>query len=314
MNLDENIQADKEIKKIQDDVKDLLSKVELNVYIAKEIESIYGILDYPFRLISADKLVNRSKEGIFTLKNSAIKNIYRSQKIILDSGGTHPDITNEIILEVANELQPNYIVPKDYPGLDKPTIESVKRFFEIKDSYLKYDPECILIPLQKPYRIVQEFMNKSDYFAIGGVVGMNNDKKKRIFETILRKYPQKLFHLFGVAPMAMADITKRNKNVLSIDFAIANKVIFSGEVAMGEFSRLPERMYYLYFIVNELVTYLNYEPPSAKQHSIFSFTPDMEKPVVDVLPEVVIEEKKAIFMTAEERVKQIQKNFDEEDW
>jgi len=264
----ENTKADNEIKKLQEDINELIEKCGINLYIAKEIESIYGILNYPYRLISTDKLVTQSKDGSVKLKDNMINGIYRSKKIILDSGGTHPWVTNEMILRVANKLRPTYIIPKDYPGEDKPTIESVKRFFEIKDSYLKYEPEKILIPLQKPYQIVKELANKSDYFAIGGVVGTGNERKKRMIETIIRKYSDKKFHLLGVSPMAMVDVIKRNKNVVSVDLAIARKIIFSGVIAMGTYSRIPERMYYLYFIANELVKFYNHEVPKLKQRSI----------------------------------------------
>ena len=144
---------------------------------------------------------------------------------------------------------------------------------EIKDSYLKNDHTKFIIPLQKPYEIDKSLEN-FDYFAIGGMVNpggtnLNITHKRRLVQTIVGRYKDKKFHLFGVKPSTMPEVFKNYENVISSDTAIRKYTFYNTDVAQGEYSHLTGVFHTIFYIINELVGYYNYKFKSPNQKSMF---------------------------------------------
>lgn len=249
-----------ELSALRKRLKELLKKATLNFYIAKKLEIIFEVLDYPYRLMSVKDIVNSKYE----LNKNYISTMYRSKYIILDSGIFDERVTNKTICSIAKQIQPTYVVPKDYFGDSKNTMKSIHDFLSIKDSYLD-DRTSLLIPLQNPWTI-DASLEAFEYFAIGGIINMSMIKKIRTIESILKKYPHKKFHLFGVLPMTMPEVLKKYPNIKSVDVAIARNVIFErgdylsrGKAYAGEYSGLPEKFNLIYHILNQLVGFYNFK-------------------------------------------------------
>jgi len=245
-------------------IMELIDASKIKFYISKDgCEYIYAIMKYPYRLIRTDELITPKR--IPYLKK--IKSIYPSKSIILDSGIRDPSISNEEILSVAKYLKPHILVPKDYSRNAKKTVVSIRNFLEIMSSYIDYDPE-ILIPLQPPYnQIPKELMRKFKYLAISGTY-LEKNIRLRVIKTLVNKYSNNIFHIFGTTPTAMIDLFKKHKNIVSCDTAAYNQIIFKGIIPKGKFSVISERLYYPHYIISEYVTYYNYKTPKKKQKSI----------------------------------------------
>jgi 8-oxo-dGTP pyrophosphatase MutT (NUDIX family) len=125
---------------------------------------------------------------------------------ILDSGFKDPTVTNEEILQKATEVNPNYIIPKDYLpwdayNTDKLPQESVKELRAVRkkydgdfqaattDSILEFldlweqSPTSgrPIIPLQpnhvEHYRSLPERVKRHSYFSIGGIAHAGPEKQ-----------------------------------------------------------------------------------------------------------------------------------------
>lgn len=97
----------------------------------------------------------------------------KSYRYIIDSGFRDPDVGNEDVIEKAVKLNPDWIVPKDYPGDPEKTANSLRRFADLYDDRGDEFAGRPLIPVQPPHadtfkqyeHIYEEFSN----FAVGGL-------------------------------------------------------------------------------------------------------------------------------------------------
>lgn len=249
-----------EIERIRSRLKELIGLIGQKLYIVKQDELIFEILDYPFRLVSASEIVSKNGKDI---KQGYIDKLTKPEYIILDSGIFNAEITNRTILRISNKLKPTYIVPKDYINDNEKTVESIKDFLNIMDSY--DNGFELLLPLQKPWTIDKSLM-EHDYFAIGGIVGLAMGQRKTVVRSVVRKYPDKKFHLFGVNPMSMPEIFNEHKNIISSDVAVRKNTIFKEYVYKGEYSRLNTSFHTIYYVLNDLVGYYNFLLKSKELH------------------------------------------------
>jgi len=97
----------------------------------------------------------------------------KSYQYIVDSGFRDPDVSNQDMIEAAIDLNPDWVVPKDYPGDAQRTADSLREF---ADLYADRGDEFggrPLVPVQPPHadtferyeHIYREFSN----FAVGGL-------------------------------------------------------------------------------------------------------------------------------------------------
>lgn len=256
-----------ELKHLQEKIRSLLTKIRLRFYVVESNEIFYEFLNYPYRLISVCDIINSKNK----LKERLFTKMFIPENIILDSGIFNESIDNKLILQIATKLNPTYVVPKDYLENNKKTIESIKEFLEIKDSYLKNDNIKLLIPLQKPYEIDNAF-RRFNYFAIGGVVKLSNQLKKITVKNVVSNHKDKQFHLFGVKLTTMPEIFKEYPNIVSADSAMKKYTFYNNklpfitknafpdiEVYQGEFSGISSVVHTMFFILNDLVGYYNYK-------------------------------------------------------
>jgi hypothetical protein len=86
---------------------------------------------------------------------------------ILDSDYDDDDVTNAQIIETALEVDPHFVVPKDYPGDPRRTFHSTVDFLDQWDDV--DHPAKVLIPLQPPYEESYRAVDQYDYYALGGL-------------------------------------------------------------------------------------------------------------------------------------------------
>jgi len=86
---------------------------------------------------------------------------------ILDSDYDDDDVTNDQIIETAREVDPTFVVPKDYPGEQRRTFHSTIDFLDKWDDV--DHPARVLIPLQPPFEESYPSVNQYDNYALGGL-------------------------------------------------------------------------------------------------------------------------------------------------
>jgi hypothetical protein len=95
-----------------------------------------------------------------------------SYQYIIDSGYRDDSVTNEAIIEKAVDLNPDWIVPKDYPGNPERTAESLREFADLYDDRGDKFGGRPLIPVQPPHaQTVERFPVYGEWsnFAVGGL-------------------------------------------------------------------------------------------------------------------------------------------------
>jgi len=88
---------------------------------------------------------------------------------ILDSDYNDESVTNDDIIETALEIDPQYVVPKDYPGEPRRTFHSTIDFIDKWDDV--DHPARVLVPLQPPYEESYPAVDQYDNYALGGLKG-----------------------------------------------------------------------------------------------------------------------------------------------
>jgi hypothetical protein len=152
--------------------------------------------DYPYRLVKPSTVRPSVRD--------------RALELILDSGFNNDDVTNEEIIELAQQYNPDYIIPKDYPGRPEETVEMMKQFFDMYDGYNCHARPYVVVqpPYMETFLNHQEFYGQFSRFALGGMRDWGPKKQVAeivLFNRALRTCPHTdpssaSVHAFGVGP------------------------------------------------------------------------------------------------------------------
>ncbi len=158
-------------------------------------------------------------------------------EMILDSGIKNDDVTNREVIERALELNPDYIMPKDYAGDQERTRESMKDFFDL---YRYVYPECAATPfviIQPPYADEywehRDFYSQFGHIALGGLQMFEpEDQIQRIKQFRREIGYNKYVHAFGIGTsLTVIKALREQPRLLdSLDCSTAEMVIASGDI------------------------------------------------------------------------------------
>lgn len=237
-------------------IRDICDEIKLHMYIVDTREFMWEMLGYPYRLIAVYDILTEKQINEKIIPNNLKDKFYLDDvHLMLDSGIFNPNISNEVILGVAEQLQPKVIVPKDYHHNNEKTIESILSFMEMKESYKLKDYE-LMLPLQPPYIIAPEFKDHV-YFGIGGTTNVTQ-KRNSIAHEVSKKYPDKQFHLFGADLGCSFGILGSCPNIKSVDSTPVQWSARDKTVNRGKMSTLNRTLHSAFRIINNLVGYYNF--------------------------------------------------------
>lgn len=113
-------------------------------------------------------------------------------KYILDSGIHREEITNSDVIREAKKVKPDYIIAADVLYKPEITTEKIFEFLDLLEEH-SIDAKPI-IPLQPSqqgetdhWRHFQDLNGLSDYYAIGGVLGIPSEKKQEAARKVREK-------------------------------------------------------------------------------------------------------------------------------
>jgi len=120
-----------------------------------------------------------------------------AETFILDSG-IGDDVSNQEVIELAEDYEPEYVIPKDYLHEQTATTESVREFMTLfTQSYATAKP---LIPLQPPFDKHYKDLSGYDRYVLGGMADASIDTAKQIewIRDFRRVAPDVYAHGLGV--------------------------------------------------------------------------------------------------------------------
>jgi len=157
-------------------------------------------------------------------------------ELILDSGIHDDEVTNRDVLERALEMNPDYIIPKDYMGEQERTRKSMKEFFDL---YRYSYPGCAATPfvvIQPPYADEywkhSEFYEQFGHIALGGLQQFTPEKQVKLIKRLRHEIGfNKYIHAFGVGTsLKMIKALRKEPRLLdSLDISTAETTIAKGK-------------------------------------------------------------------------------------
>ncbi len=214
-------------------------------------------VDYPYRLVPADKITSR-------VRNAATE-------LMIDSAINDPSMTNAKVLEKAIEYSAQWVIPKDYQGEIDKTHESVLEFVElVEESNFGGN---IMFPIQPPhdehYKRYEEFYSQVSHLAVGGVKDADPQEQIQAVKDLREVAgPHKFIHGLGMGcSMEIMEEAANNPDFLdSMDTSTYERLPKYGKLADKEWKQrkvsLPggENISSLNGIATELMVYqANYQ-------------------------------------------------------
>lgn len=158
-------------------------------------------------------------------------------ELMLDSGMNDEEVTNRDIIERALELNPDYIMPKDYVGDRERTRESMREFFDLYEAVYR---ECAATPfviIQPPYseeyRMYKDFYEQFGHFALGGLQMFEPEEQVRRLERFRYEVGSNNYvHAFGIGTTLEVIRALRNNPRLidSLDVSTAEMAISKNKI------------------------------------------------------------------------------------
>lgn len=223
--------------------------------------------------------------------------------VILDSGFNAPEVTNETMIESALEHKPQFVIPKDYPGEQEETTQSVRDFLELWRGSEARKYSRVLIPLQPPYdEHYREFSDWS-FFCLGGLAKAGGDAQVAGIQAFREEAGYKPYaHGLGMgsSPQVLSLLRDKPRMLDSFDNSTACQRPIGGEINSldvsddGKFKRInagrpkgtdsstvtakymgAEALKFLYLLNPGCET--NLDLSSANQHSLAEVSQEAKK-------------------------------------
>ena len=200
-----------------------VDRCHVDIYIASNMR-----YRYPFKLLKPEHATQPIRDS--------------AAAVILDSG-IGDDTTNREVLDLAHELDADFVIAKDYLHDRERTTESVHEFLDLYD-----DHDCRatpLIPLQPPYD--EHYLELSGHpaYVLGGVMqwrgGRIIDELQR-FRAVAGSGPYA--HLLGVgASPALVQAVARDPTLIqSLDCSTPEQCAINGQTFGLDLKQRPIRL------------------------------------------------------------------------
>lgn len=193
--------------------RDIVDAAPVDVYVAS-YNSRYW---WPYRLNHVDKASPIYQE--------------RSERYVLDSNIGDDDVSNMDVLDRAEELDADVVVPKDYLHDQERTTRSVRQFMDQYD-----DHHCqadVWVPLQPPFPQHLDDLDGFDAYVLGGLARMPGGEQRHHIELFNQAAPTKVYrHGLGVgASIAIIKAIRHNNDLLdSLDTSTPENIGMNGNL------------------------------------------------------------------------------------
>lgn len=157
-------------------------------------------------------------------------------ELMMDSAYQEVEVTNSDVIKAAEQLQADYVFPKDYPGHPEETLASLEEFLELKEARKGFNPEVIPIiqpPHTEHYREHEEYYSQFGRFALGGLQAYDSLEQVQIIKEFRQEVGDYVYlHGFGIGtslPLIKA-IRNYSPFLNSFDVSTAEQAIRTGNI------------------------------------------------------------------------------------
>jgi hypothetical protein len=187
--------------------------------------SYNGRYSWPNKLAHCDGVKQSVRDSCFNL--------------MLDSAYSNDDTTNSDIIKACRQYDPEYIIPKDYPGDAEMTLDSLREFLELY-SQEQNQPATVVPVLQPPYakhyNEYEDFYSQFGCLAVGGLQAYSTEEQITIIKEVRDAVgPHIRLHGFGVGTsFQFVQAQRSHQNFLdSFDISTAEIAIKCNKIPDG---------------------------------------------------------------------------------
>lgn len=173
--------------------------------------------EYPFKLGKPSYASPRIRETCETF--------------IMDSGIENDELTNEDVLDMAEKLDADMVVGKDYLHDQERTTESIHEFIELHDGHpCRATP---MIPLQPPHHEHYHDVPRAGSYLLGGIKDLRGEE----VVSVVRRFRKEVgygpyVHLLGVgaSPAIVQAVSNDPDLVQSLDCSTPEQCAINGKI------------------------------------------------------------------------------------